>query len=86
MKTRNSANPSHHAAYFVACALARMGQAQEAVEWLQEAASTGFPCYTLFARDPNLDRIRTDPRMTTFMAELQTTNAALHQSLLSEPP
>lgn len=86
VKTRNSANPSHHAAYFVACALARMGRAQEAVQWLQEAASTGFPCYTLFARDPNLDRIRRDPRMTTFMAEMQTKAATLHRSLLSEPP
>ena len=52
VKTRNAANPSHHAAYFVACALARMGRAREAVEWLREAAATGFPCYALFARDP----------------------------------
>ena len=55
---RKAVNPSHHAAYFAACAWARMGRAQEAVQWLREAAETGFPCYALFARDPNLDPIR----------------------------
>ena len=44
-----AANPSHHAAYFAGCALARMRSAAEAVQWLREAAATGFPCYSLFA-------------------------------------
>jgi tetratricopeptide (TPR) repeat protein len=80
---RKAANPSHHAAYFAACALARMRQAGEAVRWLREAAATGFPCYPLFASDPNLDPIRQDPRFQTFMAEMQQRSASLRNNLLS---
>jgi tetratricopeptide (TPR) repeat protein len=50
VRQRKAANPSHHAAYFAASALARMGRAEEAVALLEEAASTGFPCYSLFER------------------------------------
>ena len=76
---RKTANPSHHAAYFAACASARLKRASEAVQWLREAASTGFPCYSLFARDPNLDPIRSDPDFQGFMAELQKSSASLRQ-------
>jgi tetratricopeptide (TPR) repeat protein len=79
VKTRNAANPSHHAAYFVACALARMGRGREAVDWLRDAAATGFPNYALFARDPNLDRVRADPSMKAFMAEMESKAAAFRQ-------
>ena len=51
VRKRKAGNPSHHAAYFAACATARMGRAQESVQWLREAAATGFPCYSLFERD-----------------------------------
>lgn len=68
---RKAVNPSHHAAYFAAAACARMGHAADAVRWLREAADTGFPCYPLFARDPNLDRIRQHPEFVAFMAEMQ---------------
>ncbi len=64
-------NQAHHTAYFVASAWAQMGRAQEAVQSLREAADTGFPCYTLFARDENLNRIRQDPRFQAFIAEMQ---------------
>jgi tetratricopeptide (TPR) repeat protein len=85
LRQRNAANPSHHAAYFAASALARMGRAEEAVGWLQEAASTGFPCYSLFERDPNLDRIRLDPRFKAFMTEMQKSSASLRRALFPEP-
>jgi tetratricopeptide (TPR) repeat protein len=84
LRKRTTANPSHHAAYFAASALARMGRAEEAVAWLQEAASTGFPCYSLFERDPNLDPIRRDPRFQTFMAELQKSSASLRRALFPD--
>jgi len=67
---RKAVNPAHHAAYFAACACARIGRAREAVDWLRKAAETGFPCHALFARDPNLDPIRDDPGFKAFMAEL----------------
>ena len=78
---RKAINPSHHAAYFAACAWARMRRAQEAVQYLREAAETGFPCYPLFARDPNLDPIRQDPRFQAFLAEMQKHSASLRKAL-----
>ena len=85
VRQRKASNPSHHAAYFAAAALARMRQADEAVGWLQEAAATGFPCYALFEIDPNLDPIRSDPRFRTFMAEARRTSLALKGALLADP-
>jgi tetratricopeptide (TPR) repeat protein len=84
IRQRDTANPSHHAAYFAACALARMRRAEQAVQWLREAATTGFPCYSLFARDPNLDPIRQDPRFQAFMAEMQKTSASLRRALFPD--
>jgi hypothetical protein len=80
---RKTANPSHHAAYFAACASARMRKTVEAVRWLREAADTGFPCYSLFARDPNLDPIRQEPLFQGFMAQMKKESASLRKALFS---
>ena len=80
---RKPVNPAHHAAYFAAAASARMGRAREAVRWLREAADTGFPCYPLFARDPNLDRIRRDKDFMAFMTEMEKRSAALRKALFA---
>ena len=84
VRQRKADNPSHHAAYFAAAALAHMGKAEEAVRWLQEAAATGFPCYALFEIDPNLDPIRQDPRFQSFMAGTQKASIALRQALFPD--
>jgi len=81
VRQRKTANPSHHAAYFAACASARLRNASEAVHWLKEAAASGFPCYSLFARDPNLDPIRSDAGFQAFMSELQKQSTSLRLAL-----
>ena len=81
---RKAVNPAHHAAYFAACASARMGRAKEAVDWLREAAETGFPCYPLFASDTNLDPIRSDPIFQGFMADLQKRSALLRKAMFPD--
>jgi tetratricopeptide (TPR) repeat protein len=86
LRQRKAANPSHHAAYFAGCALARMRRAREAVQWLREAAATGFPCYALFARDPDLDPIRSDPVFQAFLAELQKSSTVLRKTLFPDRP
>ena len=86
VRQRATGNPSHHAAYFAACATARMRRAQEAVQWLREAAATGFPCYSLFERDGNLDAIRQDSRFQTFMVEMRNSSAALRKALFPGTP
>lgn len=83
VRDRKAVNPSHHAAYFAALALAQMGAASGSVQWLREAADTGFPCYELFARDPLLDPIRQSPELTTFLSELRERATVLKQALFT---
>jgi serine/threonine-protein kinase len=61
----------HHTAYNVASAYAMLGQEEQAIRWLRDAAENGFPCYPLFATDTQLDRIRDNPRFQAFMAQLK---------------
>ena len=84
VRDRKAGNPSHHAAYFAGSASARLRNASATVHWLKEAASTGFPCYTLFARDPNLDPVRPDPGFRAFMAEMEKQSRSLRQAVFPE--
>jgi adenylate cyclase len=61
----------HHTAYQLAVAYALIGESGLAINWLQNAASDGFPCYPLFSQDPNLDVLREDSRFIALLAELQ---------------
>lgn len=57
----------HHATYFIAVAYAQLGDAADAVQWLERTSQEGMPCYPLFKSDPLLDPIRSDPRMQNFL-------------------
>jgi len=57
----------HHTAYHIACAYALMKKTDQAIKWLETAASDGFPCYLLFEKDPNLNSLRQDPRFAAFL-------------------
>jgi DNA-binding winged helix-turn-helix (wHTH) protein/TolB-like protein len=59
----------HHQAYFAACIEAIAGNSAEAVKWLRDTASSGYPDYPLFAHDSFLDRIRQSPEFIQFLAE-----------------
>jgi DNA-binding winged helix-turn-helix (wHTH) protein/TolB-like protein len=61
----------HHGTYDMACLFALGGKSDEAVKWLRETATKGMPSYTLFQRDPYLDRIRQAPEFIRFMEELK---------------
>jgi TolB-like protein/Tfp pilus assembly protein PilF len=60
----------HHTAYHLAVAYALIKNPDQAIKWLEDAASDGFPCYPLFERDHNLDNLRQDARFMEFMARL----------------
>ena len=62
----------HHTTYNVASAFAAMDRSDEALKWLKAAADSGFPNYTYFRIDPNLDNLRTSVAFNEFMARLQT--------------
>jgi DNA-binding winged helix-turn-helix (wHTH) protein/TolB-like protein len=59
----------HHSTYDAACIYALAGKGGEAVKWLKETATSGFPNYPLFERDPYLDRIRRAPEFVKFLAD-----------------
>jgi len=61
----------HHTAYHLAVAYALIKNPDQAIKWLEDAASDGFPCYPLFERDHNLDNLRQDERFIEFMAKLK---------------
>ena len=61
----------HHTAYNIASVYALLGRPARAVYWLRQAAEGGWPCYPYFARDPNLDRVRSDPEFVGFMKQLK---------------
>jgi eukaryotic-like serine/threonine-protein kinase len=61
----------HHTTYDIACIYALAGKSDEAVKWLRKTAAEGFPSYTLFERDPNLNRIRQAPEFIRFMEEMK---------------
>ena len=68
-------NPNyHHVTYYVASIYAMQGKSSDAVIWLRKTAQTGFPNYTLFERDHNLDRIREAPEFIQFLADMKSLN------------
>jgi tetratricopeptide (TPR) repeat protein len=58
----------HHTAYNIAATYLALQEPDEAVNWLEAAADDGFPCYTYFERDPNLDALRGHPRFADLMS------------------
>ena len=61
----------HHTAYNIASAYALLGDRDRAIEFLEDAADNGFPCYPLFAKDTQLDSLRKEPRFIALMTRLE---------------
>jgi DNA-binding winged helix-turn-helix (wHTH) protein/tetratricopeptide (TPR) repeat protein len=61
----------HHTAYNIAASYAALQQPDRAMHWIEAAADDGFPCYTYFERDPNLDTLREYTRFVHFMRRLR---------------
>jgi tetratricopeptide (TPR) repeat protein len=57
----------HHTAYDIAAAYALMNRREDALSWLEKTANTGFPCYLLFEKDPNLNNLRDTPEFVAFL-------------------
>ena len=60
----------HHVEYGIGAALAQLGDARGAVEWLRRAADSGFPCVVWYERDPWLDPLRKVPAFRDLSADL----------------
>jgi DNA-binding winged helix-turn-helix (wHTH) protein/TolB-like protein len=73
LAARVAAEPhlNHHAAYGLGATYAQLDDPVTALRWLSQAATTGFPCYPWYERDPLLDPIRDHPQFAGFMRELR---------------
>ena len=61
----------HHAQHDIACIYALIGERDEALRWLSDAAHNGFPCYRFFESDPLLESLRGEEKFRSLMAELR---------------
>jgi TolB-like protein/class 3 adenylate cyclase/thioredoxin-like negative regulator of GroEL len=61
----------HHTSLVIASAYALMDEPEPAMKWLNYTAENGYPNLTWFERDPNLDKLRKDPRFIQFIAKLR---------------
>ena len=61
----------HHAQYDIACIHALLGEREEALRWLEDAAHNGFPCHGFFEADPLLESIRGEERFRRLMSGLR---------------
>lgn len=87
VQNRRNFGHYHHAQYDVACALALIGDRDQAVVWLEDAATNGFPCYSFFELDPWLREIRNEPRFRSLMQALRSEcdgYRALYASLMED--
>ena len=61
----------HHTAYSIASVYSLLGDTDKAQEWVENAAADGFPNYSLFEADPNLEGLRTTSRFQAFLTRLR---------------
>jgi tetratricopeptide (TPR) repeat protein len=61
----------HHTTHAIASAYAMMDEPDLAMKWLNYTAENGYPDLTWFERDPNLDKLRKNPRFIEFLDRLR---------------
>ncbi len=61
----------HHVAYNLGVAFALMNNRAEAIRWLQKTTEDGLHCFPLFANDPYLNNLRSDPQFKLFLGAEQ---------------
>jgi TolB-like protein len=87
VQNRRNFGHYHHAQYDVACALALIGDRDQSLMWLEDAATNGFPCHAFFELDPWLREIRNEPRFRSLMQALRSEcdgYRALYASLMRD--
>jgi serine/threonine protein kinase/tetratricopeptide (TPR) repeat protein len=61
----------HHAQIHIGATLAQLGRPEEALRWLTMAANQGYPSYTRFSNDRNLDPLRGQGEFEALLARLR---------------
>lgn len=66
-------------AYNAACGLAREGDTEQAMRWLERAAAEGFDVLSYLSEDEDLESLRSDPRLPEWTVALRREQAAAHR-------
>lgn len=61
----------HHVYYSLGATFAQLGNAAEAIRWLERAAASGFSCGTWFAKDPLLAPVRDEGGYRKIQADIE---------------
>ena len=62
---------AHHIYYYLGVASALMNEKQQAIDWLEKAANSGFPNYPLFNSDPKLLSLKNDQKFLNLLSKLK---------------
>jgi DNA-binding winged helix-turn-helix (wHTH) protein/TolB-like protein len=82
-QVKNRRYRDHHVVYSLGAAYAGLGQVDDAMQWLQEAARTGFLCVGWYERDPLLKPVRESATFGRLMAQMkQDSNRIADQYLV----
>ncbi len=68
---------THHTFEEIAWTYSMLGETDHALAWLQRSIDTGNPCWPFFRIHPHLEPVRSDPRFTQLIAELERKYTAL---------
>lgn len=68
---------THHTYYQLACIYAVLGDASNAMAWLERSVDTGFPCWPFFKVDPHLERLREVPEFNQLVGDLERKYTAM---------
>jgi adenylate cyclase len=75
----------HHVAYSLGAAFAQLGDVGSSLKWLEQAADTGFSCYSWFERDTLLDPMRQQPGFVRLLARLRDAHGQARRFQLLAP-
>jgi tetratricopeptide (TPR) repeat protein len=78
----------HHAQYDVGCTYALLGDREEGLRWIRDAAANGFPSATWFTNDTLLQELLGGPELNALIAEVEAEGQkyrALYHELTGAP-
>ena len=67
----------HHVAYSLGATYAGLGQSEEALRWIRQAADTGLLCSAWYLNDPLLAPLRKDPAFAAFIGGVEARAALI---------
>ena len=70
----------HHVVYSLGATSAGLGDAHEAMQWLREAARTGFLSYGWYEQDPLLKPLRNNAEFAQLIAQMKRTSDQIAES------